>query len=124
MQVDPARTKWPVRTAASFDRGAQLHFRHPELGRAGPDGKAGERLGRDIGIEPVEHLEPNASPTPEDGRQGRRFLGRFDRDPAERPALACRARRRSKVGYGLADPLEGDLFVWQPGPGGGRPLAA
>ena len=61
VQVDPARSEHPVRTATGRDGGGELRFVHAELAAPGADREDRERLRRDIRVEPVEDVEPNAA---------------------------------------------------------------
>ena len=124
VEVDPARPERPVRSAARRDGLGDLHLGHPELGSAGPDSQPGRGLRRHVRVQPIEDIEPLGARPTDDGGQRGCLLGRLDRDPAERPAVAGGAGCRSQIRRRLADPFQGDPLVRNAGPGCRRPLAA
>jgi hypothetical protein len=124
MEVDPSRPKRTIRAAAGLDRGRDLGLGHPELRGPGADSQAGERLRRDIRVEPVQDVQWGRAGQPRCRRQRGRFLRRLDGDPAQRFAVARGARRGPEVGRRLADPLQRDPVIPDAGPACEGPLAA
>ena len=98
----------------------------PNFDAAGAHRQAGERLGRDVRVEPVQDVE-RAAPPP------RRRRSRPGPPPPRairwRPSAAAApsargAHRRPQVGRRLADALERDPVVRHAGRGAARPFAA
>ena len=83
VEVDPARSERTIGSAAGLDRLGDLGLGHPELGGPGTDRELGERLGRDVRVEPVQDVESEATagPANEPG-QGGGLVDGLERDPA------------------------------------------
>ncbi len=114
----------PVRAAAGIDRAGDLGLGHAELRAAGSDGETGQRLGGDVRVQPVEHVERWCTDPFRFVGQCPSLLRRLDGDPPERLPIGRGARRGPEVGPGLADPLERRPVVRDPGPARLRPLPA
>ena len=122
MEVQAAPSEGSVGTAAGLDRGSQLIVRQAELARSGPHRQAMLGLGLHRRIEPHEDIESDrARPMGHVGQRGR-LVRRLDGHPAQRISRCGRRHDCPKVRIGLADSLEGDGLVRQPGTAGDRPF--
>ncbi len=124
VEVDPAPAQRPFGAAPGLDRARQLVVGQAELARARADREPVECLRLDGRVEPEQDVEPVDTRPASDPGQGRGFVGGLDRDPAQRPAVRGRTRGGPQVRVGLADPLERDPVVRDPGSAGDRPFAA
>ena len=57
VEMDAPWPKPAVRAAAGIDRAGDLGLGHAELRATGSDGETGQRLGGDVRVQPVEHVE-------------------------------------------------------------------
>ena len=101
VQVDaarPERRRW-AGPAAGLDGLADLRLGHAELGAARPDRESGQRLGRDVRVEPVQDVERRRARPARGPGEGRGLLGRFEGHPAQRaPSAAARTAARRSAG--------------------------
>ena len=126
VQVDAARpqTARPRRrrpsTAAAISVSVIPNFEAPA-----PTARPAERLRSDVGVEPVEDVEPRVRRPRATARAPARAASsrRFEGHPAQR-ILDGRPSRGAQVARRLADALERDALVGHAGSPGDRPLAA
>ena len=136
VEVQAAEPERPVRSAAGLDRGGNLVRRHPELRRRGARGQAVMRLRLDLGVQPQEHVDAErilrrahgsrrGCPGGQD-RAGERggLVRRLQGNPVQRRAVRDGSGRSRQVRVGLADSLERDIAIWDPGPCREGPLPA
>ena len=129
VEVDAARPKRgrPGRRRPSIAAG-DLGLGHAELRAARADGQAGQRLGRDVGVEPVAGRRAAVGRRRRPRVRSAQRLGllrRLERDPPERPSRrprrATAARRSASV---LPIPSSVIRSFGTPGAARDRPLAA
>ena len=106
----------PPALAERADDAGRLRLGHAELGRPGPDGEAGDRLGRHVRVEPDEDVERRPAAVPETGARGpwrRTSASSADSSATHASGVPrCgRAHGAPQVGVGLADALERDPVV-------------
>ena len=134
VQVDARRRK-AIRSLDDLDSCRQLIGGHAELRARRPDGEPPERLGCDLRVQPEQDVERSSPGCPECPRPARAGCARSGR--ARRPRRATRSRSSAAGGHrsrradggaqvrvGLADALERDPVVAEPGAPRDGPLAA
>ena len=128
VEVDAPGADWSGRVQRR-DRRGELGLGHAELGRCPPDRQPRLRLRGHVRVEPEQDVERRSSSLAEprafrQRRQRLELLLALDRHPAQGSAIGGRTHGGAEVSGRLADPLERDPVVGDPGACGGRPFTA